>query len=113
MAGRIPTGGLPTSAGSPRCGSVHGTGQRRGATGFPGHQHPKVVLAPGARLPLYETLVTVAVPPLVVSEPLHTWLMVCPDPIVQLTRQPVVTVEPLLDTATSAWKPPGQLLVTR
>ena len=33
-------------------------------------------------------------PPLVVSEPFQTWLIVCPEESVQVTRQPLSAFEP-------------------
>ena len=36
---------------------------------------PKLVPEPGASVPLYATLVTVAVSPLVVTEPFQAWLI--------------------------------------
>jgi hypothetical protein len=74
---------------------------------------PNVVLAPGAKLPLYDMLVTVTLPPLTVRLPFHRLLMLCPLGRVQCTVQLLVAaVVELLATVTVTWKPPVQLLVT-
>src|SRR5512138_3216114 len=74
--------------------------------------NPNDVLAPGLTVPLYDTFLTVTPLPLTLSAPFQSWLIVCPAGSVQRTVQPFSGAEPLSVTATSAWKPPCQLLVT-
>jgi hypothetical protein len=53
----------------------------------------------------------VALLPLVVTVAFQDWLMVCPLPMVQVTVQPLIALEPAV-TRTSPWNPPDHWLVT-
>lgn len=69
---------------------------------------PKVVVPSGARVPLYDMLVTVTEAPELLSEPFHTSVSFCPLGQVHSTLHPVQEVEVLFLILTSPLKPPGQ-----
>jgi hypothetical protein len=73
-----------------------------GALGVPLARNPKLVEPPAGSDPLYETLLTDAVEPLVVSVPFQTWVMVWPLANVHFTVQPVMAELPAV-TVTEAW----------
>ena len=81
-----------------------------GADGEPLDRKPNVVEPAAGREPLYDTLRTVAVDPLVLRVPFQTWLMLWPLPTVQFTVQPLMAELPAV-TVTSPWKPPDHELV--
>src|SRR5262245_17833096 len=55
---------------------------------------------------------TVTLLPLVVSTPLHSWVMLCPLASVHRTVHPLIAADPAL-TVTSAWKPGTHWLMIR
>src|SRR5215470_14437490 len=55
---------------------------------------PNVVEAPAPRAPFQEAFFTLAVAPLTVRVPLHTWLIDCPLARVQVTVQPLTPALP-------------------
>lgn len=73
---------------------------------------PNAVDAPAASAPLYDSFATLALDPLVVSTPFHTWVIAWPEPSAQATDHPAVPAPPAV-TVTSPWKPPDQEFVVR
>lgn len=80
-----------------------------GVDGVPLARKPNVVEVDGCSDPLYEALPTETDEPLVVSVPLHTWLIVWPAASVHLTVQPLMAELPAV-TVTCPWNPPCQEL---
>lgn len=102
------------AVGPGRCGARYGLVQVGAGAGVaePLPVRPNEVLACAATVPLYGALVTVTLLPLTVSVPFQSWLIVCPLGSVQRTVQAFMVAASLLVTVTSAWNPPGHLLVT-
>lgn len=67
---------------------------------------PNVVVPSGARVPLYDMLVTVTEAPELLGEPFHTSVIFCPLGQVHSTLHPVQEAEELFLILTSPLKPP-------
>ena len=76
-------------------------------------RNPKVADPPAARVPFHAVLVTVAVAPLWLTVPFHSWVISCPPVNCQASDHPAIAAAPVLAIRTSPWKPPAQLPVTR
>lgn len=76
-----------------------------GVDGVPLARKPNVVDVDGWSEPLYEALLIDTDEPLVLSVPLHSWVMVWPEPSVHRTVQPLMAELPAV-TVTWPWKPP-------
>ena len=71
---------------------------------LPEPMNPNVVLAPEPSCPFQATLLADTDDPLVVRVALQDWLMLCPEPRVQLTVQPLMAELPAV-TVTLPWNP--------
>ena len=73
---------------------------------------PKLTDEPAATLAFQPTFLAVTVEPDWVYSAFQIWAIVWPSGKDQSSAQPVQALEPVLDSWTSAWKPPDHWLVT-